>query len=106
MDEVGTEQSSDADSDLFRLDWSDELRAITYSGASQTDHAQRSRELLAFVDTGACDKVLPKTQCIEYPLEKTARSRSGIGFLKARTDPISNITGSGVFVSRRVRAAT
>ena len=36
--------------------------------------------LLACVDSGAVDTVLPKTPCKEYLLKKTTRSRSGVGF--------------------------
>ena len=64
---------------LFGLDWGDEPDASTDSVVGQKDQTLRGRELLAFVDSGAVDKVPPKTPCNEYPLEKTTRSRSGIG---------------------------
>ena len=40
----------------------------------------RGMELLAFVDSDAVHRVLPKTPCNENPLVKTTSSRSGIGF--------------------------
>ena len=61
MDEVGTEQSSDADSDLFGLDWGDEPDVSINSVVGQKDQAQLGRELFAFVDFGALDNVLPRT---------------------------------------------
>ena len=60
VDEVGTEPSSDD--------------AIT------NDKVRGGKELLAFVDSGAVDTVLPKSECTEYPLEATSKSQSGVGF--------------------------
>ena len=50
------------------------------SVVSQKDQAQRGRELLASIGSGADDNVHPKTQCNEYLLQKTTRSRNGSGF--------------------------
>ena len=40
--------------------------------------------MLAFVDSGAVDNVLPKSVCTEYPLEATSKSQSGVGFKGAK----------------------
>ena len=58
VNEVGTEQSSDADSDLIRLELGDELDVSIKSVVSQKDRGQRGREQLAFVDSGAVDTLL------------------------------------------------
>ena len=34
--------------------------------------------MLAFVDSGAVDLVLPKSVCTEYPLKATSKSQSGV----------------------------
>ena len=57
MDEVGTEPSSDADSDLFGLDWCDDPIATIYSVTERNDRTRGGKELLAFVDSGAVDNV-------------------------------------------------
>ena len=80
MDEVGTEPSSDADSDLFGLDWSDDPIPTINSVTERNDRTRGGNELLAFVDSGAVDNVLPKSVCAEYPLEATSKSQSGVGF--------------------------
>ena len=49
VDEVGTEPSSDADSDLFGLDWGDDLGANINSVSDRIDRARRGKELVAFV---------------------------------------------------------
>ena len=80
MDEVGTEPSSDADSDLFGLGWGDDPIATINSVTERNDRTRGGKELLAFADSGAVDNVLPKSVCTEYPLEATSKSQSGIGF--------------------------
>ena len=57
---------------------------------SQKEQAQRGRELLAFVDSGEVNDVLPKTLCNEDPLEKSARSRCGIGLRGANGSHIKH----------------
>ena len=69
VDEVGTEPSSDADSDLFGLDWGDDPITTINSVTERNDRTRGGKELLAFVDSGAVDNVLPKSVCTEYPLE-------------------------------------
>ena len=49
------EPSSDADSDLFGLDWGDDNIANTNSVTEGTDRTRGGKELLAFVDSGAVD---------------------------------------------------
>ena len=39
--------------------------------------------MLAFVDSGAVDNVLPRLVCTEYPLKATTKSQSGVGFRSA-----------------------
>ena len=73
VDEAGTEPSSDAASDLFGLDWSD-----------------GGKELLAFVDSGAVDNVLPMSVRTEYPLEGTSKSQSGVVFKGANGSHIKH----------------
>ena len=80
VDEVGTEPSSDADSDLFGLDWSDDPIATINSVTERNDKTRGGKELMAFVDSGAVDKVLPKSVCTEQHLEATSKSQSGVGF--------------------------
>ena len=65
VDEVGTEPSSDADSDLFGLDWGDDPTATINSVTERNDKTRGGKELLAFVE--------------EYRLEPTSKSQSGIG---------------------------
>ena len=79
VDEVGTEPSSDADSDLLGLDWGDPTVTVN-SGTERNDRTRGGKELLAFVDSGAVDNVLLKTVCTEYPLLATSKSQSGVGF--------------------------
>ena len=79
VDEVGTEPSSDADSDLFGLDWSDDPIATINSVTERNDRTRVVKELLAVVDSGAVDNVLPKSVCTEYILEATSKSQSGVG---------------------------
>ena len=79
VDEVGTEQSSDADNNVCGLDWCDELDASINSVVSQKtrpsaiESCWRSSMLVRLA-------LSPNTPCNEYPLEKTTSSRSGIGF--------------------------
>ena len=80
VDEVGTEPSSDADSDLFGLDWGDDSIATINSVTERNDRTRSGKELLTFVDSCAVDNVLPKSVCTEYALEATSKSQSGVGF--------------------------
>ena len=66
VDEVGTELSSDADSDLFGLDWGDDPIATINSVTVRNDRTRGGQELLAFVDSCAVDNLLPKSVCTEY----------------------------------------
>ena len=79
MDEVGTEPSSDADSDLFGLHWSDDPTTTINSATERNDRNRGGKELLAFVDSGAVDNVLPKSVCTEYPLEANSKSKGANG---------------------------
>ena len=78
VDEVGIEPSCDADSDLFGLDWGDDPIATINSVTERNDRTRGGKELLAFVDSGAVDNVIPQTVCTEYPLEATSKSQSGV----------------------------
>ena len=77
MDEVGTKQSSDADSDLFGLDWGDGPITTINSVTERNDRTRGGKELLAFVGSGAVDNVLPKSQ-------------SGVGFKGANGSHIKH----------------
>ena len=46
----------------------------------RNDGTRGGKELLAFVDSGVVDNVLPKSVCTEYPLEATSKSQGGVGF--------------------------
>ena len=100
VDEVGTEPSSDANSDLFGLDRGDDPVVTINSVTERNDRTRSGRELLAFVDSCAVDNVLPTTVCTEYRLEVTSKSKSGVGFTGA--------TGSHIkhYLQRRVRVKT
>ena len=71
MGGVGTEPSRDANSDLFGLDWGDDPIATINSVTERHDRTRGGKELLAFVDSGAVDKVLPRSVCTEYPTSST-----------------------------------
>ena len=105
MDEVGTEQSSDADSDLFGLDWDDEPDVSINSVVGQKDQAQLGRELVAFVDFGAVDNVLPRTLHNEYHLEKAAGEGANGSHIKLhgqRRSRVKTSAGSNVHTTREV----
>ena len=53
VDEVGTEPSSDGDSDMFGLDWGDDPTTTINSVTERNDGIRGGKELLAFVDSGA-----------------------------------------------------
>ena len=89
MDEVGTE-SSDADSDLFGLYWSDDPTTTINSATERNDGTPGGKQLLAFVDSGAVDNVLAKSVCTEYPLEATTKSQSRVGFKGANGSHIKH----------------
>ena len=90
VDEVGTEPSSDAESDLCGLDWGDDPIATINSVTERKDRTRGGKELLAFVDSGAVDNVLPKPVCTEYSLEATSKSQSGVGFKGANGSHIKH----------------
>ena len=90
VDEVGTEPSSDTDSDLFGVDWSDDPIATINSVTERNDRTRGGKELLAFVDSGVVDNVLPNSVCTEYPLEVTPKSQSGVGFKGANGSHIKH----------------
>ena len=114
MDEVGTEPSCDADSDLFGHDCGDVPIATFNSVTERNDRTRGGKELLAFVDSGAVDNALPKSACTEYaveatlpesvcseyPLEATSKSQSGVGFKGANGSHIKH------YGQRRFRVKT
>ena len=100
VDEVGAEPSSDADSDLFGLDCGDDPIATINSMTERNDRTRGGKELLAFVDSGAVDNVLPKSVCAEYPLEATSKSQSGVRFKGANGSHIKH------YGQRRFRVKT
>ena len=102
VDEVGTDPSSDADSDLFGSDWSDDPIASINSVTGRRNRTRCGKELLAFVDSGAVDNVLAKMMCIEYPLVTTSKSQSGVGSWLQRRER-SHINDHG---QRRFRVKT
>ena len=66
--------------------------ATINSVTERNDKIRGGKELLAFVDSGAVDNVLPKSVCTEYPLEATSKSQSGVA--RGRTGHTSSIMGS------------
>ena len=100
MDEVGTEPSSDADSDLFGLDWGDDPIATINSVTERNDRTRGGKELLACVDSGAVDNVLSKLERTEYPLEPTSKSHGGVCFKGANGSHIKH------YGQRRFRVRT
>ena len=100
VDEVGTEPFSDADSDLFGLDWGGDLVVTINSVTERNDRTRSGKELLAFVDSSAVDNVLPKSVCTVYPLEATSKSQSGVGFMGANGSHIKH------YGQRRFRVKT
>ena len=100
VDEVGTEPSSDTDSDLFGLEWGDDPIATVDSVTERNDRTRGGKELLAFVDSGAVDNVPPKSVCTEYPLEVTPKSQSGVDFKGANGSHIKH------YGQRRFRVKT
>ena len=48
--DVGTEPSSDADSDLFGLDWGDDSTTTINSVTERNDGTRGGKELVSFVD--------------------------------------------------------
>ena len=75
---IKSEQSrpSDADGDLFGLDWSDDPVATINSVTERNDRTRGGKELLALVDSGAVDNVLPKAVCTEYPWRRLPSRRA------------------------------
>ena len=104
VDEVGTEPSSDVDSDLFGLDWGDDPIATINSVTERNDRTRGGKEFMAFVDSSAVDNVLPKSVCTEYPLEATSKSQSGVD-LKEQTEHTFSTVGSGAFEKRQAPEA-
>ena len=100
VDEVGTEPSSDADSDLFGLDWGDDSTTTINSVTERNDRTRGGKELLAFVDSSAVDNVLSKSVRTEYPLEATSKSQGGVCFKGANGSHIKH------YGQRRFRVKT
>ena len=66
----------------------------------RNDRTRSGKELLAFVDSGAVDNVVPKSVSTEYPLEATSKSQSGVGFKGANGSHIK------LYGQRRFRVKT
>ena len=60
------------------------------SVTERNDGTRGGKELLAFVDSGALDNVLPKWVRTEYPPEATSKSQSGVGFKGANGSHIKH----------------
>ena len=77
-----SEQSRPVMLTVICLVWIGAMTTITTidSVMERNDRTRGGKELLAFVDSGAVDNVLPKSVCTEYPLEATSKSQSGVGF--------------------------
>ena len=90
MDEVGTEPSSDADSDLFGLDWADGPVLTIISVTERNDRTCSGKELLVFVDSGAVDNVLPKMLCTEFLLGSDHHVAAGLVSTRANGSHIKH----------------
>ena len=77
VDEAETDQQ---DNLMGGIDWADEPSTDLNEVRNGGGKVPTRQPLLAFIDSGAVDNVLPKDVCAHVPLEKTARSRSGMGF--------------------------
>ena len=104
VDEVGTEPSSDADSDQFGLERGDDPIATINSVTERNDRTRGGKELLAFVDSGAVDNVLTKSVCTEY-LQRRLPSKRAEMVLKGRTGHTSSTMGSDALESRQALGA-
>ena len=104
VDEVGTEPASDADSNLFGVDWGDILIASINSVTERNDRTRGGKELLAFVDSGAVDNVLPKSVLVSSGGDFQVAEISF--FSKERKGHTSSTMGSDFFESRQVLEAT
>ena len=107
VDEVGTEPSSDADSDLFGLDWGDDFIATMNSVTERNDRTRGGKELLAFDDSGAVDNVLPKSVSQYVPSIPWRRlpSRRAELVSKGQTGHTSSTMGRDAFESRQALEA-
>ena len=63
-----SEQSRPAMLTVICLVWGDDPTATINSVTERNDKIRGGKELLAFVDSGALDNVLPKSVCTEYTL--------------------------------------
>ena len=54
------------------------------SVTERNDRTRGGKKLLACVDSGASDTVLPKSVCTQYPLEATPKSQSGVGVKRSK----------------------
>ena len=106
VDEVGTEASSDADSNLFGLDWGDDPTTTIDSVTERNGRTRGGKELLAFVDSGAVDNVLPPSQCVPSIHWRRPPSRRAELVSKEQTGHTSSTVGSGAFESRQALEAT
>ena len=87
---------------VISLVWigSDDPITTVNSVTERNDRTRGGKELLAFVDSGAVDNVLPKSVCTEYAPEATSKSQSGVGFEGANGSHIKH------HVQRRFRVKT
>ena len=94
VDEFGTEPSSDGAMTPLRPN----------SVVKRNDRTRGGKELMAFVDSRAVDRVLPKSVCTEYTRRRLP-SRRAVLVLKDQTDHPSNTMGSDAFESRQALEA-
>ena len=83
-----------------KLAGQDASGGVQHSETERNDGTRGGKELLAFVDSGAVDNVLPKSVCTEYPLEATPKLQSGVGFEGANESHIKH------YGQRRFRVRT
>ena len=107
MDEVRTEPSSDADSDLFGLDWGDDPIATINSVTERNDRTRGGKELRAFVEIPVrLTMCFPSQHVPSTPLEATFPSRRAELVSKEPTGHTSSTLGSRAFESRQALGAT
>ena len=74
------------------------------SVTEQNDRTRGGKELLAYVNSGAVDNVLPKSVCTEYLLEAISKSQSGVGFKGANGSHIKHYVWAPTHSSQDLRS--
>ena len=95
-----SKQSRPAMLTVICLVWGDDPTATINSVTKRNDRTRGGKDLIAFVDSGAVDNVLPEVSVCRVPLEATSKSQSGVGFKRANGSPTKH------YGQRRFRVKT